>query len=113
MKAVVTTPLFPTESEEKVLANLHALFPEVAFAGNPLRGETSDLSHFRKLLENQRIRDVAERLLVQNWADGRTQLLLNKQVRIVNIYEDHELGPVELSIECDLGDIHSIVWGGA
>jgi len=110
MKAVVTTPLFPTEDEAKVLANLHALFPGVAFAGNPLRGETNDLSQFRKLLEQQRIRDVAERLLVQNWADGRTQLLLNKQITAVNIYEDHELGPVELVIECSMDEIHGLVW---
>lgn len=112
MKAYISTHIFPTEDEKKILRNLSSIFPEVSFKkeGELLVGETNNLVYFQNLLEKRRIRNTIEEILLKNYRNGRTYLLLNKQIKTVNVYENHPLGPIKLEIECSKEQIRDIVW---
>ncbi|MCD6522757.1 MAG: hypothetical protein J7K68_03330 [Candidatus Diapherotrites archaeon] len=114
MNITITARVFPTEDKDKIIEHISSIFPEATFEENDdlIIGKTNDVRQFRKLVEQQRIRNTIESILMQNYVGGKTRILLNKQCKgIVNVYEENELGPIEVIIEGTEDEIKKMVWG--
>lgn len=115
MEMKVSVTLNPTEDREKVVKAVKNLFPEVQLQGDELlEGPVQSLKKFRELLERRRVRNTFESILMKNYCNGSTYLLLNKQAAFTgkpNIFAGQELGPIKLEIICGEDEIHEIVWG--
>ena len=107
MKIEISAPVYHTESEEKVEKALKSLFPSVEFSlsKNSLKGTSADpesLTHFKLLLQMQRIRDTANTLLRKSLKRDKLTFYLNKQAAYmgkVNFSEECPLGPITVSIK--------------
>ncbi|MGC1120627.1 MAG: RNA-binding domain-containing protein [Candidatus Methanofastidiosia archaeon] len=105
----ISTPVHPTESESKVRKALESIFPCVQFSldGTVFKGKSEELKsleHIKELLESQRIRSTANKIL-RNSLFGRELIFcLNKQAAYmgkVNFSEDSPLGPITVTISCE------------
>jgi predicted RNA binding protein with dsRBD fold (UPF0201 family) len=115
MKAIVSVGVHPTEDRGKVVEAVERLFPGAALGGGELlSGEVNDLSRFRELVEQRRIRNALESILNKNYCAGSTYIMLNKQAAFMgkpNAYAGQELGPIKLELECEEREIHEAIWG--
>ncbi|MCD6414068.1 MAG: hypothetical protein J7L23_00375 [Candidatus Diapherotrites archaeon] len=115
MEVKVAVTLNPTESRDKVSKAVEMLFPGVKLSGDELlEGEIQDITRFRELLAQRKVRNTFESILAKNYCAGSTYLLLNKQAAFMgkpNVFAGQELGPIKLEISCKEGEIHKIIWG--
>lgn len=115
MEITVSVTLNPTEDKEKVIKAVKNIFPDAQLHGEEvLEGSVQDLKKFQELLERRRVRNTFESILIRNYFNGSTYVLLNKQAAFMgkpNIFVGQELGPIKLEIFCDEKEIHSIIWG--
>jgi len=103
LRVIIKAPLFPTESEEKVVRALEKLFPGVDFN---VEGEgrfrevvgtcecVTCLETLRSLLRRQRILDSARSYLYRGREAGVVRLYINKQAAYVGkvSFCSHEFG---------------------
>lgn len=106
LKVKLSTPCRPTESREKVVAAVRALFPDADLSGDEmLVGESSSLDVFAEALRRQKIRDAARAIMLKGLSGNRIHFRLNKQVAIVGKVsfseEAHPLGDIEVVIEAE------------
>ncbi len=113
MKFTVRAPVYPTESQEKVITALKNIFPKVEFditAGEPAwiiigygyGREALEQLHF--LLRKEKILDACRALLLESRVENKTTLKINKQAAYVgrlNLSAESPLGCIEVEIESD------------
>ncbi len=89
MKILITVPVYPTESREKVKKAVENIFPGVELTESPtddyvvLEGAAPSLDRFAELLAKQKIRDAARAHLLSRLKGDRLSLSLNKQAAFV------------------------------
>lgn len=106
MIITVSTPVYPTESEDNVKKAVKTLFPLIEFTvtEKEITGTSEDkkaLIHLKELLEKQKIRSTANDILNQSVVNGTLVFYLNKQAALmgkVNFSRDSPLGPITVSI---------------
>ncbi len=121
-KIVVSVPVYPSEDIDKVKQAVSNLLETPNF--NELRTnavtyltcileERAELDKLREMLEKERIRNAARRLLRKNRSKDRLVFFLNKQaayVGRVSFSEAHgesPLGPIQFKVESN--DIDSLI----
>jgi predicted RNA binding protein with dsRBD fold (UPF0201 family) len=110
MKVKISTPVFPTEDESRIMKALEKYFPEIKFKATKkeIFGETDKLSSLNllrdKIMERQ-IKNTVRYLMLQYKTDTGSKLMLNKQAFIIGkinfVEENYSLGNVIIDIETD------------
>jgi hypothetical protein len=115
MEIVVSVPVYPTESPEKIEKALENLFPSLHFtlSEKGFTGTSQDieaLNTMKMLLEKQRIRDTAQDILIRNVHSKTLTFSFNKQAAYmgkINFSEECSLDPIVVSITDE--DIQSVI----
>lgn len=121
LRLTISTPLYPTESEELVLAAIGSLFPALSIrktqdAGVVQiigEGDEENLATFHRLLREQRILDTVRAVLEASRGDNILCFQLNKQAATAGAISfpasTEPLGSIHVKIEAE--DIqHVIDW---
>ncbi len=104
MKIIGSSPIYPTEDQDKVLECLKNIFPDAHFEISTERVEFTceNLDHFFDLILDQKIRDTTAMVLERGLVDGETSFFLNKQASFmskVNFTDGNSnLGDIEVRI---------------
>lgn len=103
MRIIVKAPCKPTEDSLKVRKAILNMFPEleVEEKDGEMEGNGSSIEKFKDLLEKQKIRAAARRILMGGKADDETRFRLNKQAAY--------MGVVSFGVNSPLGDITVVV----
>lgn len=112
MKFTVRAPVYPTESQEKVITAMKNIFPGIEFEVAPgapawITGygyEKEALEQLHFLLRKEKILDACRALLLENKMANKTRLRINKQAAYVgrlNLSAESPLGCIELEIESE------------
>lgn len=107
-KTKITTPVYPTESTQKVKEAILKLFPKLEIEIKDLggkkkligRGDRESLKELRKKVLEQKISDTARSIIKQN----NLRFSLNKQaatVGEVNFKQNDPLGVIDVRIEAN------------
>ena len=100
----IKTPIYPTETEQKILFCLKQIFPEAEFEVNDeeIKGESESLQRFKKILKDMKIRDTARSYMLNNIRKDECFFVLSKQAtcsKTINFSEEQQpLGGVEVRI---------------
>lgn len=119
----ISTPLYPTESQDKVEAAIKKLFPNIELkleqgfgAAKLLTGSTIGIESLKKmheLLRRQRILDTARNTFLKNKRGNAIEFKLNKQVAYIGkinfVEEAIALGSIHVKIEAEEIE-HLIDW---
>ncbi len=86
VEVIIETEINPTESEEKVIAAIKNLFPDVKIEikNGKVLAKARDIKKFRELLRRQRILDTARTELIKGKQDSEIVVYLNKQTATVS-----------------------------
>jgi len=81
VEVLLSAPVYPTESAERVAAAVRALFPEAVLAeeGARVSGRLDDVDALARLVQRLRIPDTARGQLFKGRRGERTVVFLNKQ----------------------------------
>lgn len=121
VKIRIESVVHPTEDEDKVSRAIRNTLGEVNLESTPqkrgllLRAEAEDLealTHLKRGLKRQRIRDAARALLKRSMRGGTVSFSLNKQAAYAGRISfstsgESPLGPIMVVIECD--DLEAVV----
>ena len=113
MKIKISTPIFPTEDEEKIISSLEKIFPiKFKKKKNEIVGETQDIDVLKEIKQkilDSRVLNTVLYLIESNKTNNHSKIMLNKQTLIVGkihfVEEDYALGNV--TIEFD--DVQKVV----
>ncbi len=104
----ITTPVYPTERSNRVIACLSRVFPEAEWEDGEekVEGHTTSLETFKEILEDMKIRDTARSYMLKRVQGNRCTFTISKQACCsskVNFSspEDQPLGGVEVSIKTE------------
>ncbi len=103
----ISTPLFSTEDEKKVLQCISRVFPDVRWevSDDQIYGETDDLERFKEILRDMKIRDAAKSYLTRKIEGDTCEFKLSKQATCnakINFSEEKQpLGPVNVKIQSE------------
>jgi predicted RNA binding protein with dsRBD fold (UPF0201 family) len=118
MKFKIIVQVRVSEDPSKVKLACETLFPEFRFrnAENEISGEGTEIPFtFQRAIEERRIRNTVEGILLGNLSNRKTHIELNKQAAlngIANVAEESTLlGSITLTIDdCDEQSIREFVW---
>jgi predicted RNA binding protein with dsRBD fold (UPF0201 family) len=101
---VVKTIFKPTESVDKVMRAMLNIFPDLQIeqGDGELVGTTGSLENLKELLEKQKIRSAARKVMRASVEGNTLSFRLNKQVAFmgkVNFAEKSPLGDIEVTVE--------------
>ncbi|MEM2934404.1 MAG: RNA-binding domain-containing protein [Halobacteria archaeon] len=117
----ISTPIYPTESQDKVEAAIKKLFPNIELqvekgsgTAKHLTGSTIGIESLKKmheLLRKQRILDTARSTFLKNKRGNAIEFELNKQVAYIGkinfVEEAMALGSIHVKIEA--GEIDQLI----
>jgi len=109
----ISTPLFSTEDEKKVLQCLSRVFPDVRWdvSDDEIYGETDDLERFKEILRDMKIRDAALSYLSRKIEGDTCEFKISKQAACnakINFSEEKQpLGPIHVRIHSE--DIETLI----
>ncbi len=101
----IRTPLYPTESKEKVKKAVLNIFPDadIEVEKDAVVGESRDLERFREILRDLRIRDTARHYLMSHLHDDVMSFSISKQAAYVGKISfggnKPALGEIDVEIE--------------
>lgn len=118
--AHIETPLYPTESVERVVEALENVFPEGSFEvsadGGSIVGD-SELENLRYLLRKQKIRDAARAYISSRPCSSSSLLvlLLSKQAAFAGcanfVESPSSMGDISMCVEGDVEDFTNWIAG--
>lgn len=109
----IRCPVNPSEDPDKVRRAVLSIFPdaELEERDGSLSGSAPGMDTFHHLIRKQRILDATRAMLFAGLRNGKTKVMLNKQVATVGkvSFADRNpvLGAIEVTIESD--DIEAFI----
>lgn len=105
MSSIVVKTIFkPTESVDKVMRSMLNIFPDLQIeqGDGELVGTTGSLENLKELLEKQKIRSAARKVMRASVEGNTLSFRLNKQVAFmgkVNFAEKSPFGDIVVTVE--------------
>ena len=107
MKIKISTPIYPTEDEAKIVSSLEKIFPiKFKKKKNGIVGETQDVDVLKELKQkilDSRVLNTVLYLIESNKTNNNSKIMLNKQTLMVGkihfVEEDYALGNVTIEFD--------------
>ncbi len=107
MKIKISTPIYPTENEEKIISSLEKIFPiKFKKKKKEIYGESKNieiLSDVKQKIQDARIKNTIFYLIEKNKTNNSSKLELNKQTLVIGkihfVEEEYPLGNITIEFD--------------
>ncbi|MCD6575987.1 MAG: hypothetical protein J7K73_02400 [Nanoarchaeota archaeon] len=107
MKIKISTPVYPTEDEDKIVSALEKFFPiKFKKRKDTIIGEATDIEVLKELkqkIQDTRIKNTVLYLIEKNKDKNESRIELNKQTLVIGkihfVEEDYALGNVTIEFD--------------
>lgn len=115
-EAQITTPIYPTEVEDRVERAVTTLFPEadVEHADGELRAESASLEHFADRLAEQAIGATAREVFLEGIRGRSFSFRVKKQAALGDVVnfvvgDSEELGSITVHVTVTEGEPEAVI----